>query len=203
MSCLSAGRRTRVPAAFTLVEALVSISLTAIAASVLLLGIHSSLQTTDEALEQTIAAGMAEQLLDEILGARYHALGFDGYQITFSPSSYEQAGSGRERYDDIDDYDNLNNRPPEDLWGIELGTEDGEGGRRHVNFRVPAGFLAGWRQEVDVSYVAEADLTSPLPFGQVSDYRTVEVRVFRVDPQRGSRELAKLRRVVAYVPPVP
>lgn len=203
MNCLLAGRHTRGRAAFTLVEALVSLTLTAIAASVLLLGIHSSLQTTDEALEQTIAAGMAQQLLDEIVGARYHALGADGYQISFSPSWYERSGTGRERYDDIDDYHGLRIQPPEDLWGIALGTDDGEGGTRHPNFACPAGFLDGWRQEVDVYYVDESNLTTRLPYGQVSDYRTVEVRIVRVDPERGRRELANLRRVVAYVPPVP
>jgi len=203
MNCLPAGRRTRVRAAFTLVEAMVSITLTGIAASVLLLGIHSSLQTTDEAQEQTIAAGMAQQLLDEIVGARYHALTTDGYQISFSPSWYEKQGSGRERYDDIDDYDGLRIQSPDDLWGIALGSDDGEGGTRHPNFASPAGFFDDWRQEVDVYYVDESDLTTPLAYGLVSDYRAVEVRIVRVDPETGPRELANLRRVVAYVPPVP
>jgi type II secretory pathway pseudopilin PulG len=195
-------RPFRLPAAFTLVEALVAISITAIAASVLVLGIHSSLQTTDEALQQTIALGMAEQLLDEVLGARYHAVGVDGYQIIFGPSWYEEHGSGRERYDDIDDYDDLRCQPPEDLWGVELGTDDGEGDQRHPNFRAPAGLLDPWRQEVDVYYVNPSDLASPLPLGQVSDYRAVEVRILLADPDRGTRPLASLRRVVAYVPPL-
>ena len=60
-----------------------------------------------------------------------------------------------------------------------------------------------WRQEVDVYYVSEADLSKSLPKGQVSDYRAVEVRIVRVDSDRGNRVLASLRQVVAYVPPLP
>lgn len=202
MSRLSTQHRTRLPAAFTLVEALVSISITAVAGSVLLLGISSSLQTTTEALEQTIATGMAQQLMDEVVGGRYHALDVDGYQITFGPSFYERSGSGRERYDDIDDYDRLSNKPPTDPWGIELGRDDGEGGERHPGFQAPAGLFDNWRQEVDVYYLDESDLTIRLPLGQVSDYRAVEVRIIDDDPDRGGRELIRLRRVVAYVPPL-
>jgi type II secretory pathway pseudopilin PulG len=203
MSSPPVRRSARLPAAFTLVEALVSIAITAIAASVLLLGIQSSLQTTDEALHETVATGLARQLLDEILGARYHAVGFDGYQVVFGPSTDETSGSGRERYDDIDDFDGLRIQPAEDLWGVALGTDDGEGGQRHPGFWAPADVLDRWRQEVDVYYVDPSDLTTPLPSGQVSDYRVVEVRIVLVDPARGDRELARLRRVVAYVPPIP
>lgn len=195
-------RALRLAAAFTLVEALVAISITAIAASVLAVGIHASLQTTDESLKRTIALGLAEQLLDEVLGARYHAVGVDGYQVTFGPSWYELEGSGRARYDDIDDYHGVRNQPPEDLWGVPLGTDDGQGSKRHPNFCAPAGLLDHWRQEIDVYYVDESDLARPLPFGQVSDYRAVEVRILIADPDRGNRLLATLRRVVTYVPPI-
>ena len=190
MSGLVVRRAVRLPAAFTLVEALVAISITAIAASVLLLGVHSSVQTTEEAFRRTIATGMAEQLLDEVLGARYHAVGVDGLQVSLSPSLWEQLGSGRERYDDVDDYNGIRAEPPEDLWGIDLGTDDGEADERHPNFLAPAGLLDHWRQEIDVYYVDESDLTIRLTFGQVSDYRAVEVRIYYDDPNGGSRELA-------------
>ncbi len=202
MSDPAARRAVPGPAGFTLVEALVAISITAIAASVLLLGIHASVQTTEEVFRRTIATGMAEQLLDEALGARYHATTVDGYQVSLGPSWWEQEGSGRERYDDVDDYHGVIDEPPEDLWGIALGTDDGQGDQRHPNFHVPAGFLDDWRQEVEVYYVDPSDFRRRLPYGQVSDYRAVEVRVFYVDPSGGTRELAKLRRVVAYLPPL-
>ncbi len=200
MSDLVVRRAVRLRAAFTLVEALVAISITAIAASVLLLGVHASVQTTEEALKQTIALGMAEQLLDEVLGARYHdADADDGHEINLGPSGWEGQGSGRERYDDVDDYNGVRAEPPEDLWGIELGTDDGEGDARHPSFRVPAGFLDHWRQEIDVYYVGAPDFTTPSD--PEKDYRAVEVRIYYNDPNGGSRELANLRRVVAYLPP--
>lgn len=196
-------RRPRRPhAAFTLVEVTITIAIAAIAGSALLLGATASIQTTDEAMQRTIADGIARQLIDEILGNRYAAPGTGGHDVTLGPSAWESSGSGRERYNDIDDYNAVRIAPPEDPYGIALGKDDGEGGLRHLNFQAPADFLENWRQEVDVYYVRESDLTTRLPLGQTTDYRVVEVRVYRNDPTGGDRELARLRRVIAYVPPM-
>ena len=194
-------RRRQFPAAFTLIEALVSITIAAFAGSVLLMGIGSSLQSTSDALEETIAVGMAQQLMDEVLGGRY-AEGLDGYQVTLGPSAYESSGVGRQRYDDIDDYHGVRSSAPVDLWNIELGKDDGEGGQRHPRFQASVDLFKDWRQEIDVYYVDESDLATRLPTGQVSGYRVVEVRIIDDPPDRGSRELINLRRVVAYVPPL-
>ncbi len=212
MNRFSAHRRTRTSAAFTLVEALVSISITALAAGVLLLGIGSSLRTTRDALQQTVARGMAEQLMDEVLGGRYASVDVNGNPTEFGPSSFESSGMARERYDDVDDYDLLRIQPPQDLWGVELGKDDGKGGQRNRNSWAPAGlseggqenisFFRNWRQEVDIYYVDESDLTVGLSAGQVSDYRVVEVRIVVDDPDTGTRELVKLRQVLAHVPPI-
>ncbi len=193
-------RRRPSRAAFTLVEALVSITIAAMAGSVLLMGIGSSLQSTNDELQQTIAAGMAQQLMDEVLGGRYAAAGYDGYQASLGPSSYELNGPGRLRFNDIDDHNGVRGQPPLDLWGVNLGMDDGEGGERHPGFQAPANFFDNWRQEIDVYYVAGTDLTTRLPSGQVSDYRVVEVRIIDDPPDREGRELINLRRVVAYVP---
>jgi len=195
-------KRVRTPAGFTLVEAMVSITIAAMAGSALLLGVNGSLQATTEALEQTIAAGMAEQLMDEVVGARYCAVGEDGYQVNLGASGWELSGSGRERFNDIDDYNQVRCQPPESPRGIELGSEDGEGDRRHPNFQVAGGYLDNWRHEIDVYYIDGSDLTTRLSAGQTSDYRMVEVRITLDFPGRDSRELATLRRVVAYVPPM-
>ena len=195
--------RSRFPAGFTLVEALVSITIAAMAGSVLLLGVGSSLQSTDEAMRRTIATGMAQQLMDEVLGGRYDALGTGGHQVVLGPSLYESNGPGRQRYDDVDDYHGVRCLPPKDLWGIELGRDDGEGGKRHVNFQVPAGFFDDWRQEIEVYYLDESDLKNWTPAGPSSDYRAVEVRIIHQPPGQSGRELVKLRRIVAYVPPLP
>ena len=192
--------RGRRKAAFTLIEALVSITIAAIAGGALLLGVNSSLQTTDEALKRTIATGMAQQLMDEAIGNLYCEPGITGYQTTLGPNSWESAGNGRERYNDIDDYNGVRTQPPKDTWAVPLGKDDGQGGQRHPAFQAPSGYYDNWRQEIDVYYVSAANLSQRLPNGQTSDYRAVEVRIVDNNPSRGPRELVKLRRVVAYVP---
>jgi len=188
--------------AFTLVEALVAISVTAIAASVLLLGLTSSVQTTQEAERQTIAQGIAEQLADEVVGCRYMQAGVTPYQVALGPNAWESSTGTRERYNDVDDFHGFTAGPPEDPWGVTLGKDDGAGDERHPAFQLPDGYFDRWREEIRVYYVDESDLTTPLPYGQVSDYRLVEVRVLYELPEGGARELARVRRVVAYVPPL-
>jgi prepilin-type N-terminal cleavage/methylation domain-containing protein len=187
---------------FTLAEAMVALTITAVAGSALLLSVDSSMRLTRDSFEQTLAAGMAEQLMDEVVGARYMAVGVSPHQTDFTPSAWEMQTGTRERFDDIDDFDGWVSRPAEDRFGVVLGDDDGQGGQRHANFRAPAGFLDHWQQEVYVSYVRASDLSQSLPAGQTSDYRAVEVRIVYDDPQRGPREVARLRRVVAYVPPL-
>jgi prepilin-type N-terminal cleavage/methylation domain-containing protein len=187
---------------FTLIEAMVSIALTAVAASVLLLGTTASLQTTDEAMQKTIAYGMAQQLMDEAVGCRYMELGGSPYDAVPRPSAAESTRGTRELFDDIGDFSGHRGQAPVDLYGVALGMDDGQGGQRNPAFQCPAGFFADWRQEIDVYYVADTDLTSPLPAGQTSDYRAVEVRIIYNDPNRGPRELAKIRRIVTYVAPL-
>ncbi len=162
-------------AGFTLVEALVAISMTALAGSVLLLGVTSSLQNTDEALRQTIALGLAQQLMDAVVGA----------------------GS----IEEIDRYHGFSSRPPADRWGVELGTEDGHGGKRHSNFRVASGLLSHYGREVHVYHVGPGDLTLRQSRGTTSDYRLVEVCVTYHAPNNAATELVRMQRVVAYVPP--
>ncbi len=210
--CCVDGRRImtgrRCAAGFSLVEALVALTITAVAGSALLLGIDTSLDTTNEALEQTIAIGMAQQLMDEVLGARYTA-DMDGdalpnYQSDFyDPDSVRFAITrDREFFEDIDDYNEYTNQPPQDMYGVDLGSDDGEGRLRHPNFRAPDERFSRWRRQIQVYYVSSTDLETPLAAGQTSDYRAVEVRVLYNDPARGWRELTRLQQVIAYVPPI-
>lgn len=184
---------------FTLIEAMVAISLVAIAASALLLSTSASLQNTDDSLRQTITQDMAQQLMDEVVGCRYVAFGAGPYQTVLCPNAAEAAADGRS-YDDIDDFNGFRGQPPTDPYGITLGADDGSGGLRDPAFQCRDGFFDNWRQEIDVYYVNQADPTAPLAAGQTSDYRVVEVRIIYVDPQRGDRELANIKRVVVYVP---
>jgi len=180
----------------------VVICLAAIAGSALLLGTTSSIYSTDDTLRQTIAYGMAQQLMDEAVGGRYMELGGSPYQTTLGPDASETSGGTRKLYEDSDDFNGFRSQPPTDFYGVALGTDNGQGGQRNAAFQCRAGFFQNWRQEIDVYYVSDTNLATPLPAGQTSDYRAVEVRILYNDPACGARELVKLRRIVAYVAPL-
>jgi type II secretory pathway pseudopilin PulG len=186
--------------AFTLVEALVAIGLTVLASSALLLGVFSAQQTADNALKRTIASGMAEQLLDEILGNRYCPVGATGHETTIGPSSAETVGPGRSRYTSIGAFNGYRAKPPKDPWNIPLGTDNGQGSTRQTELQSPAGWFDKWQQEVDVYYVSEADLETKQTAG--TDYRMVEVRIVEIMADGSRQELAKRKQVVVYVPPL-
>lgn len=192
----------RLQRGFTLLEALVAIALVAMCGAAVLWGLQSGVQNTQSALEQTIALGLAQQLMDEILGAKYCANLDNPYESRLGCSSWEAGSQGRERYNDIDDYNGFVRSPPVDPWGVRLGEDNGQGGTRHPMFQISSTLLEDWQQEVEVYYVSPTDLSTRLPTGQVSDFRAVEVRIVVNSSRGGRRELAKLREIVAYVPPV-
>jgi len=176
-------------------------TITALAGAVLLLGVQTSMQTTTDALEEAQAMGMAQQLMDEILSRRYMATGTTPYNSSLGASAWEYGSSGRERYNDIDDYNRYTAQAAEDQWGIEMGHGDGAGGYRHPDFRVYSGAFADWKQSVSVYYVDEDDPSVPLSSGNTSNMRAVEVSIYRETTEGDLLPLAHLRRVVAYVPP--
>src|SRR5438105_13124017 len=89
---------------FSLIEALLALTITAMAGAVLLLSVDTSLDTTTQAVERTIADGIAQQLLDEILTKRYVGAGESALTTTLAPTTTEQVGGGTITFDDIDDY---------------------------------------------------------------------------------------------------
>jgi prepilin-type N-terminal cleavage/methylation domain-containing protein len=187
---------------FTLIEALVAVAVAAIAGSALLLGTSSSLQGTDDAMRRTIAYGMAQQLMDEVVGCRYMDLGGSPYDTTLGPSATEAAMGKRLPFDDIGDFNGYRMYTPRDFYNVMLGIDNGQGGTRNSNFQYSISNFRRWRQEVDVYYVSESDLRTPLPAGQTSDYRAIEVRIVNYSSPTGPSLLAKIRRVIPYVAPL-
>jgi prepilin-type N-terminal cleavage/methylation domain-containing protein len=189
----------RRPRGFTLVEAMVSITVLALAGAVLLLAVDSSLQTTTEAVDRTIADGLAQQLLDEITLQRFKEPGMSATG-PLGPSGWEAGGSGRERYNDTDDYHTFEAQPAEGLWGEPLGTGNDAGGQRHAAFQLPANYFANWRQRIEVYFVDPADPSLRLTSG-TSEYRGIEVHIEYVGEDGVVRPLATRKKVIAYVPP--
>src|SRR5262245_37131325 len=79
--------------AFTLIEALIALSITSLAGAVLLLSVQSSLETTVEAVQRTIADGIAQQTIDEILTKRYMEPADDPLSNLLGPITGEILGN--------------------------------------------------------------------------------------------------------------
>lgn len=185
---------------FTLVEALVSLTVIAMSASALLLAVQTTVQARTDAMQQTIAVGLARQLIDEVLGQPYHSPDGGPMEYPLGPTGYEDAGRGRERFNETGDYNGYVAQPPVDIWGIPIGEGDGKGGRRHTNSRVAPSFLNDFRQVIEVYYVSDINSSIRLGPGDTSTFRAVEVRILRVNSDESTTELARLRQVFAYVP---
>jgi type II secretory pathway pseudopilin PulG len=186
--------------AFTLIEAVVAIGITVVAGSAVLLGIASSVTAADDELARTQAAGMAQQLMDEIAGQLFCEDPAQPYQYPFARNAYESAGQGRERYNDIDDYEPIATQPPTGRWGVPLGSDDGVGNLRDPNFRAASDTFAAWQQSARIYYVSASNPSQILPAGSTSPYRMVEVNINLIHPTQGTRTLATLRRVFTHVP---
>lgn len=187
---------------FTLVEAVVAIAIVSVAGTAMMLGIASAMTASYDAMDRTVAQGMAEQLLDEVSG-RMYAISGGHHATTLGSSGAERALAGRQ-FNDIDDYNGsgsgLSFQPPVDWLGVTLGTDDGEGNQRHPSFRIASDHFDDWRQEVEVYYVDDDDASIRLTGSNTSNSRAVEVTILRKGDADSYRELANVRRVFSYVP---
>lgn len=184
---------------FTMVEAAVAIALTAVAGAAVLVGVTSSIDATSDVVHQTLADGMANQLVDEVVGTVYAAPGSGARQVGLGPNSWETAGAGRSRFNDIDDFNGILTQPPTDPSGIVLGNDDGLGGTRHANLVAPANFYSRWRQNVAVYYVSATNFSQRLTGSNTSDYRCVDVKIDYNDPVRGWQTVSQVRRIVTFL----
>ena len=186
--------------AFTLVEALIALTITSLAGAVLLLSVQSSLESTVEAVQRTIADGVAQQTMDEILTKRYTETNDDPLSTVLGPTVGEPlANGGRTLFDDADDYAGYVAQPLRGLNGETLGTGDDNGNLRLQNFRVPTDFFRDWRVRVEVYYVDPNNhLTRS---SSATNFRAIEVHVELVKNGGIAFPLADRKRVVCYVPP--
>ncbi|HZZ73463.1 MAG TPA: type II secretion system protein [Pirellulales bacterium] len=186
------------PAGFTLVESLVATTITAVAGSALLWGISAALQNTNATREQSIAGGLAQQLMDEIATKFYCVTKNSPYDNPLGPTSSENSGLGRSLYSSLSAYNGLRSEPATDPYGVCLGLDDGTGLTRNAALQAQT-FFENWREEVDVYYVSNTDQTTKLSAAQTSDYRCVEIRIYYDDPTVGLRLITTQKRVFAYV----
>jgi type II secretory pathway pseudopilin PulG len=196
--------RLRKRRGFSLVEALVALTLMTVIGGALMFRFGDQGRFVANSLDQTVAEGLAQQLMNEIAGCRFTGIGeTPNSTASYGPSPYEAAGTGRERYNDIDDFHGYSKSPPLDRYGVPLGTEDSgtsSGTTRHPKHQSPATAFANWRQSVNVYFVDDANPTVRMPAGVGSFHKEVEVVISYNDPLQGTVELARLSRVFAYVP---
>jgi type II secretory pathway pseudopilin PulG len=191
--------------AFSLVEALIALTVMAMAGSVLLLSVESSLQTTTDAVDRTIADGLAQQLLDQALTKKYTEAAvagggtLDAILGAIGAAADELLGVGTEMYDDVDDYSGYTSQPPEDIYGQPLGTGDDAGGQRLANFRVPGTFFQHWQVRVEVYYVDPSNHT--IHSNTTTAYRAIDVFVEKLETGDVVVPLANRKRVICYNPP--
>ncbi|MGQ9606748.1 MAG: type IV pilus modification PilV family protein [Thermogutta sp.] len=197
-TCCPAWHYTSSLAGFTLVEVMVALAVFGITAAAITLSITSSLAMSQDSRDRMIAQGLACQLLDEILGNRYSEGNAMPYDIYLRPGSNEAATGNRSNFDDIDDFNGWTEEPPKDAWGIPLGQEDDWGGYRPPSARSAS--LHQFRREVRVAYVQPPNYSTPLPQGQVTDFRLIEVRVYRRKQDGGLILLGQASQVVAHTP---
>ncbi|WDI42476.1 type IV pilus modification PilV family protein [Bremerella sp. P1] len=187
---------------FSLMEAVVAMSIVAFASSVLLLGVEATLESVEEQEEITIADGLARQMLDEIQGQSWvdPVLRAYPYQTSLSASADERLGPGRSQFDDTDDYNNYQSTPPVHIGGEALGATDSTGDTLPEAFRPRSDFLSNWRLTVEVAYLSESDHSVQMADYQPTNYRALICRVYRRNRDNTWREVVSRERVISYIP---
>lgn len=193
-------RSVRFPSAFSLVEVLAALTILGLATAALLLANETTTQSMHDAIAETIARGIAEQVLDDIAGMRYVEVGESETVLPLGTETGEtRTPLQTALFDDIDDFHDLDQSPLLDPWGIALGQGNDLGQLRPEDFRITEGYLANWQVAVSIKYVNESNPAINLTGSATSGMRAATVTVSRT--VNGARvTLTQLRRVFSYVP---
>lgn len=182
---------------FSLVEVLFALTILALAGSVMLVTVESTISGSDDAVDRAIAEGMAKLLLDEAMTQRYMEAGVSPLQVGLGPGGDEP---NRSLYDDSDDYNGYLATPPRDRASQTLGWGDSSGALRTSTLRANSSLYANWRQRVEVYYVSASNHSVRLTGSAVSNFRAIEVHIEAVAPSGAVTNLATQRRVYATLP---
>ena len=155
---------------FTFVELVIAIAVMGIASVTMFQMLGLSLSHQSDSLVQSRTTALAEAYMQEILARRFDAHtppgGIPACSIRATPCSLSNAfndGESRANFDDVDDFDGLNESPPLDATGV-----------------VRSGF-AGYRVQVQVTYPTSAQAAT---FG-LDDPGDAKLVAITVTPPQG------------------
>jgi len=189
---LQRSRRTGI----TLVESLVSVTITAIAGTALFSAIGASLGTSYSALNHNLGVGLAEQLLEEMAAVRF----------PLDSDTRPGSNGSRRMFDDLDDYDNWSSSPPENKVGYKLGSEPltilGVYDIARPSLLIPdADFLNRITREVTVERIRTDNNSNWVVTTGESDYRRVTVTIkLAMNAGAPSQTISETTRIFSYVP---
>ena len=146
---------------FSLVELIVTIAIFAVAAAGIFGSMSFALAHQSDSIIRTKEEALARSYFEQISARKYDELTPEGGVPKCSPCSSDSAfddGEVRANFDDVDDFDGLDESPPR--------SDDGT---------VMANF-PGYRVQVDVRYLLAAEQTL-LGFGSSEDAKVIEILV--------------------------
>lgn len=181
---------------FSMIEALLSVTIATIAGAAMLTSVGAAVGAADQLKNANIARGLAEQLLDEIAGVRFPAAS--------SPALF--GAIDRLSFDDIDDYSGLNDTPPSTRDNQPIGSEvspsDGSVSRP-TQTSVDADYMRRFARVVSVERVEPNVSGSWNVVSTHTDYRRVRVDVQYTDFSNTAVSLVSVTRIfsnVAFTP---
>ena len=181
---------------FSMVEALIAVTITTIGGAALLTSIGAAVHTSTDAAHRAVARGLAEQMIDEIAAQRFPA-----------STNPMLAVTSRISFDDIDDYDGWSARPPQVREGLAVGNEGGivfgVTQPRLEAMRADADLIGLFTRRVDVERIRPDGGSGWTVVSQHTNFRRVTVRVDYTDAQSNTATLAEISRVFTYVPFAP
>lgn len=191
---LQRSRRT----GLTLVESLVSVTITTIAGVALFSAIGASLGASYSVLNQNIGTGLADQMLEELAAVRFPT----------SDDTRPSYAATRKDFDDLDDYDNWSASPPVNKSGYPLGKEPLTILERYLITRPSLlepdnSFLSRLTREVNVERIKPDNSSGWLVTTDDTDFRRITVTIklaMTTDANSRSHTISEATRIFSYVP---
>lgn len=163
---------------FSLVEAMVAVTLVAVSCSAMLLSVSVALQATEASRGTSRANMLAQELMTEISACRWA----DSTEASHWGPETDETGTTRAAFDDIDDYDGWSG-PPQTRGGVTYDA------LQQAFFpSVTSHEYRDYMCSVSVQYVSSTGQATPT--GTASLYRQVTIEV--THPQHSPQKLSRI-----------